>query len=303
MSQRNTRWRRVTGVALGSIALVFTSMTAASANVVRLGNPPVISINVTTANGFSMPSHIHAGLVTFKVSSPDTTGHGIQGFYLNRGTTLAKAKQDVNDTLSGDPVRTVAGVTALEHDVTEVGVVSTNSYAPISVTIPMNRGTYYFLDVDTVDAPPLVPVYHVLHVTGQFRPSRVPGFSAVVGMIMNSGDMPQFIAPSSFAANGSYLAYVAGDEIHEAVFRPVVPGTTDAYITNFYNLLDAGQPTPASPWTGSTSGMQAMSPGRWAIVHIDLPPGPYALICYVPSDEAPGLAHAREGMHMVVTLH
>jgi len=45
-----------------------------------------------------------------------------------------------------------------------------------------------------------------------------------------------------------------------------------------------------------------MSPGQFAVFHLDLPPGLYALICYVPSDET-GLPHAHMGMHQVVTLN
>jgi hypothetical protein len=130
----------------------------------------------------------------------------------------------------------------------------------------------------------------------------MPAFSSVVGMYINPEGMPAFAAPTDFSATGSFLVYGQGDELHEATFRPVKPGTTDQYITDYYAAIDAGLPHGPSPWLTSQHGFNAMSPGQFAVFHLDLPPGQYALICYVPSDET-GLPHAHMGMHQVVTLN
>ena len=45
-----------------------------------------------------------------------------------------------------------------------------------------------------------------------------------------------------------------------------------------------------------------MSPGQFAVFHLDLPPGQYALVCLVPDDRT-GVPHSHMGMHQVVTLH
>lgn len=262
--------------------------------------PPVISVDVTTAGGFSLPSSIHAGLVTFRISSPED-GHAIQGFSLKNGATLDQAMNDIDLVLGGDHPTVVAALKNLYHDVTEVGGIFASTYAPQEVTIPLTAGTYYFIDLNDIDNPPLTPRIHALHVHGAFQPSTPPMFTSVItGTMM--GDMPMFVAPTRLRHDATFLDVVTGDELHESVFRPTVPGTTDAYITQFYDAFEAGTPLPPSPWTGIQAGLQAMSPGRWAIVHIDLPPGPYALICYVPSDEN-GVPHGHMGMHQTVTLY
>jgi hypothetical protein len=171
---------------------------------------------------------------------------------------------------------------------------------PIKVTVPLHAGTYYFFDLGEIFVP-IAPRLKTLHVTGGFQFSRLPRISSVIDAHM-AGDDPRFRAPSDIDASGNILIYVTGDEIHEAVFRPTRAGIDDAYISTFYDAVLNGTPRPQSPWTGSQHGLQAMSPGRWAIMHIDFPPGDYSLICYVPSDES-GNPHGYIGMHQVVTLH
>ena len=111
-----------------------------------------------------------------------------------------------------------------------------------------------------------------------------------------------FITPTTMSATQTFFFFNGSDEDHEVMFRPAVAGTTDDYITTFYNAVLAGGPRPPSPWTDIQHGLQPVSPGLWAIVHIDLPPGLYAEICYVPDDEI-GIPHAYEGMHVVINLN
>lgn len=261
--------------------------------------PPVISVNVTTQDGFTLPDSVHAGLVTFRISSPEE-GHAIQGFSLKNGATLDQAISDINQVLADDHPTIVAGLKKLYHDITEVGGVVTSTFGAQEVTIPLTAGTYYWLDLNDINNPPLTPRVHTLRVHGSFQVSEVPHFTSVIQSTMQ-GDNPVFVAPKSIRHDETFLAVVSGDEIHETVFRPIKAGVDDAYISDFYKKFDAGQATPPSPWTGLQAGLQALSPGRWAIVHIDLPPGQYGLICFVPSDET-GIAHGHMGMHQVMTL-
>jgi hypothetical protein len=301
MSVVRKRWFRIAGTLVATGTLVLSGQAAADAKPHRPAiHPQVISTTVTTDGGFSLPKTVHAGLITFRIGSPEDSYHGIQGFYLNAGVTLDQAMADINQALSGDPAQTPLGMQALMRDIVEIGGVVTSSYAPQEVTVPLTKGTYYFLDLNEVNNPPLTPHVHTMKVVGDFRMSipRLP--TSVVDATMIGMD-PRFKAPASIRHDGTFLGIVTGDEMHEIVLRPVVPGTTDAYLDTFYDAVVAGTPRPPSPWTGIQSGMQSISPGRWAIVHLNLPPGPYALVCYVPSDES-GLPHAYIGMHKMITL-
>ncbi|HEY3632583.1 MAG TPA: hypothetical protein VGL21_16890 [Jatrophihabitantaceae bacterium] len=300
MSVVGTRWFKVAGVLAASGTLVLSTQAASDAHPNRgLPTPLVISTTVSTAGGYTLPAQIHAGLVTFRIGASDTDYHGIQGFSLNRGVTLDQAMDDINLTLSGGPDAGM-GAMNLTRDVTEIGAVTTTPYAPQEVTVPLTKGTYYFLDLNEVDNPPLTPHIHTMTVVGDFRLS-IPQLPTTViqGLMIN--DQPRFKAPATMKHDGTFLGLVTGDELHEIVLRPAVPGTTDAYLDTFYEAVVNGTPRPPSPWLGSAAGMQSISPGRWAIVHLNLPPGLYALVCYVPSMDG-GLPHTYVGMHQMITL-
>jgi hypothetical protein len=306
---RRNLLRLATGV-LASGVLVLGSATTAQAKAgvpdyraasSFQGHAPTISVNVTTDAGFSLPSHVRSGFVTFKVSTPEPTYHGFQGFRLKNGASVATVLEDFRLGVAAETAEeNAAGARGLLQHSTLVGGVVTSSFAPISVTVPLEPGTYYFFDLNDFFNG-VAPRIHTLVAVGQPHWSGLPRFSQVILTVMNSADQPRFVAPTDQSATGTFLVVNPADEIHEAVWRSVKPGTTDEYIQQYYDAFLAGHPI-ARPWLDIQHGLQAMSPERFAVIHIDLPPGLYAMLCLVPSDES-GLPHAYIGMHQVVTLH
>jgi hypothetical protein len=264
------------------------------------GHAPNIDVTVTTDGGFSLPANVRAGFVTFTVSTPEDTYHGWQIFRLKNGATVDQVVHDLTIGVNGDTYQENAeGAAALLNDATLMGGVVTTPYAPISVTLPLDTGTYYVFDIADIFNG-VTPRVHEFRAVGTPNWMGLPQYSQVIHAEMQGMD-PRFVAPTDEQANGTYLVINApSDEIHEAVWRQVIPGTTDAYIQQYYDAFLAGTPI-ARPWLDSQHGLQAMSPGQFAVIHIDLPPGDYALICLVPSDDS-GLPHAYIGMHLVVTL-
>jgi hypothetical protein len=260
-----------------------------------------VDITMSTAQEFTAPTKLHAGWVTFRVGAADSDYHGFDVMRVNPGHTLAEVLNDLQLGLSGVLSQTAQGARQLVRDGTLMGGVVTSSYGPMEATLPLTPGTYYMVDFAEFDTASPVNV-HTLTVVGHMDWSGMPAFSSVVGMYIDAEGMPKFAAPNDFGAQSSFLVYGQGDELHEATFRPTQPGVTDQYISDFYDALDAGLPTGPSPWTDAQHGFNAMSPGQVAIFHLNLPPGRYALACYVPSDET-GRAHAHMGMHQMVTLH
>ncbi|TDP98126.1 hypothetical protein [Labedaea rhizosphaerae] len=262
---------------------------------------PVVSVDVTAEGGFQMPKVLHAGYVTFRFTTPENVFHAIQGFSLNPGATLDMAKNDIDMALSGIEGQTVPGMQGLYRDITEIGGAVTSTYGAQEVTIPLTAGTYYFVDIYDIDSPPIVPRYHEVKVVGAFLYSPLPTYTATIDATMSAED-PRFQGvPETFPHDGTFLNIVTGDEMHETVFRPVSDGITDDDITAYYDAVMSGGPRPPKPFTGLQAGLQSISPGRWAIVHLDLKPGRYAVVCYVPSDED-GMPHTFMGMHNVLTL-
>jgi hypothetical protein len=311
MLQAGKRSFRIAASLLAAGALALSSPGTASAasahhsashpHAAHASKTQVISVTMTTA-GFTMPSSIHAGYVTFKVGSPDAGSHGLQGLSVRKGHTLAQVIYDYQLGLSDDRMQNAEGARNLVRDAVLVGGVVTNSYAPISVTIPLAAGTYYFFDINEVALPGSPPPrMHKLRVHGAMNHGSLPRFDSVLGMIMTD-DMPRFSAPSSFDTDRGILVYNNSDEIHEVVWRPVVAGTTDAFLTQYYADFDAGRPHAPAPWLDTSRGLQAMSPGRYAVLHVTMTDGLYALLCQVPDDKT-GIAHSHMGMHQIVTMH
>jgi hypothetical protein len=260
-----------------------------------------VNITMSSTKEFTAPRKVNAGWVTFRVGAADTDYHGLEVARPNPGHTLAEVINDLQMGLGSDPASEALGARNLVRDGTLMGGVVTSSYAPMEATLPLTPGTYYLFDFAEFGLP-TPPTVHTMRVVGHMDWAGMPAFHSVVGMYMNPQDMPAFVAPTDFSATGSFLVYGQGDELHEAVFRPTKPGITDQYISDYYAAIDAGLPHAPSPWTDIQHGFNAMSPGQFAVFHLDLPPGPYALICYVPSDDT-GLPHAHMGMHQMVTLH
>jgi hypothetical protein len=85
---------RAAGAVLAAGALVLTFGTPASASP-RHSGPAAVSISVNTADGVSLStSHVHAGFVTFSISSPEDVYHGVQGFRPQRGHTVDQVITD-----------------------------------------------------------------------------------------------------------------------------------------------------------------------------------------------------------------
>lgn len=307
--------KRVFGLAASVTALALVAAaspaaaTGAQSRQVKLpsaarGHKPiqVVDITMSTTREFTAPTKVHAGWVTFRVGSADSDYHGFEVVRVNPGHTLQEVLNDLQLGLSDDLASNALGARRLIEDATLMGGVVPTPYAPQEASLPLTPGTYYMFDFAEFNLPTPVNV-HTLKVVGHMNWSGMPSFDSVIGMYMSADGMPLFAAPNEFAARSSVLIYGQGDEIHEAVFRAIREGVTDQYISDFYTALDTGQPLPGpSPWTDIQRGFNAMSPGQFAVFHMNLPPGQYALICYVPSDET-GLSHAHMGMHQVVTLH
>jgi hypothetical protein len=288
-------------LAQGAIALTAAAglllTTAMPANAAGETRTPIIHVTMTTADSFTVPTYVHAGFVTFTTDSPDPDQHILQIFQVQPGHTLDDVLNDfVLGVQSADPADNARGARNLLSDSVLIGGATLDGLHSVTETVPMQPGTYYFVDLSDLFIP--IPFrVHTMQAVGRFTGFGMPPFSAVIDTTM-IGDQPTMVAPTHLDAGSNVLVVVTGDELHEAVFRPTRPGITDAYINTFYDAVVNGTPRPESPWTGAQLGAQAMSPGRYAVLRLDMPPGSYALICYVPSDES-GLPHGYTGMHQV----
>jgi hypothetical protein len=279
--------------------------TAAPAHGSSFGDPPVIDVNITTDAGFTLPASVRPGLVTFRVTTPETTYHGFQGFRTKNGATKDQVVADLVEGLSGDPVRAAAGASGLLVHATLIGGVVPGAFGAISSTVLMTPGTYYFFDLNDIFIEGQVPRVHTMEVRGPIQGLRVPHIDAVALLQShehNGEDMHSIAIQGDLPANGTFLVVNTADEVHELVFRQVIPGTTDEYLTTYFDAVRNGTPRPPRPWVDIQHGLQAISPGVFAFVKIELPPAPYAALCLVPSADI-GIGHNLMGMFKIVNLH
>lgn len=319
MSLLNSRvTRRTALVAGGGGALVATVAAAASANApaapaaADAGRIPVIPVVLTDA-GFSLWRKVQAGLVTFKISSPETTYHALQGFRLKNGGTVTDIIEALRGGVNDDREAAAAGHRVLLDKAELIGGAVGVQDGPIYVTVLLEPGTYYFLDVNDYFIEGLAnPRVQVLQVVGRRGAVQLPAFDQTVLAVphdMSGHEMEDehttfgFVAPTVLPRRGTYLMINASDEIHDIVWRRAQPGTTDAYLNEYYQAVVNGTPLPGpSPWLEpNTHGLQGVSPWRWAVVSVAFQAGDYATVCYVPS-KVTGIPHTLEGMHLMVKM-
>ena len=320
MSLLNSRvTRRTALVAGGGGALVATVAAAASADNSPAASTaaddeiPVMPVVLTDA-GFSMWLKVRAGLVTFKISSPEATYHALQGFRLKNGGTLTDIIEALRGGVNDDREAAAAGHRVLLDKAELIGGAVGVQNGPIYVTVLLEPGTYYFLDVNDYFIEGLAnPRVHTLQVVGRRGRIRLPAFDETILAVphdMTGHEMEAdheifgFVSPTVLPRRGTYLMINASDEIHDIVWRHAKPGTTDAYLREYYRAVVEGTPLPGpSPWLESnTHGLQGVSPGRWAVVAVAFQEaGDYATVCYVPS-KVTGIPHTLEGMHLMVQM-
>ncbi|MEZ0094432.1 hypothetical protein [Streptacidiphilus sp. EB129] len=308
--RRRTTARLLTAAALAALpALSLAALPAsASATGVRApalhashhgGQPQTVNVPMTMS-GFTLPSQLRAGYVTFATSTSDSAGHTLQGFRLNTGVTQSQAIKDLQQATSTTPSVAATGIAAATRDVLAVGGAMVDPLTPVWATLPLTAGTYYFIDFNQLFAPGQQVTVHTLQVTGTFD-SDVPAHDQEIIQTSVNG-LPRFSSPSSLNTKGTILISNQADEIHEAVFERVNPGVTDTAVQAFFDATLHNQKPSGIPFAEpGMRGAAAISPTRIELLHFSPPAGSYSLECFVPDDKT-GVPHAFLGMHQVVAL-
>lgn len=152
---------------------------------------------------------------------------------------------------------------------------------------------------------PLMPVG--LTVTGEMPADLpAPDASATVTMseyafaidgALTSG--PQVIEVTNVGAQPHHLiAFRANEGV--TLTKDIVAQVLEIEMTGATPAPEAGLPNPEEDFTDAFY-MDSLSMGATAWLAVDLEPGDYGIICFIP-DVASGMPHAVEGMYDVVTV-
>ncbi|MET9883835.1 hypothetical protein ABZZ20_11955 [Streptomyces sp. NPDC006430] len=251
------------------------------------------------AEGIQAPKSGQAGLVAFRVKTNDPDGRFLQAFRPHRGVTTKELLADLKKAISQDPQTAAEGISAVRHDADALGGAQVTPSVSETFTTPITAGQVVLLDFTAFLKDPAHPVVRTLELRDAKKgkkPGDLADFADSIVITRETTNGPRFDVHGLRKAKDNVLVRNSSDELHEMAIQPVAPGTTDDDITAFF---DGNGP---APFTGPSVGLGIISPGRTVLLETHhLPPGTYALLCFVPDDET-GIPHVVEGMHQVVVL-
>lgn len=237
------------------------------------------------------PPTLAPGLVRIELTNEGTEEHQATLIRLNDGVTLDEF---------------AAGAGADDTGVTAFGLFEgyggPNAAAPgggtASSTQALVAGNYLMI---CFIPSPSDGVPHA--VKGMLLPFTVEGDDADASLPDNdvAGEIELdefgFAGTDDFSGQGTFTVTNNGEQQHEATFYALADGATLDDALAFFGGESSGPP-PVTP----AGGLAAIAPGLDANVELDLPPGEYALICFLPDTAGDGAPHFTKGMATQVTV-
>jgi hypothetical protein len=252
----------------------------------QAAKPPEVTITAKEY-AFEMPESIGGGVVTLKLSNTGKEAHMAQLVRLNDGVTLDQLKAALQ---GGDPGAALGLVSVAG------GIYTTPPGATQAAALDLKAGDYALMDFGAgEDQVPYMA-------KGMLQPFKVTaGSSAAEPASDVAVTMKEytFEVPTELKA-GTHTFKVSnqGTQPHEMLLFKLAEGKTladvHAYLSN---------PSPSGPPPGDVAGgALAIGPGMRSWTPVELQPGNYAAICFIP-DSGDGKSHAEHGMIMPIVVN
>lgn len=228
--------------------------------------------------------HLKAGLVQVRLRNVGSVAHQVQLLRLHDGVTLDSFQSAVAAS-QGGAVLQLADATGGSNAIDPGGHQAT--------FVNLRAGNYVavcFLSDGGDGAPHFAHgMLSAFSVTGQGNSAHPPG--DVLGSIeaFSFG----YRMPAVVNGHGLYrFTNTDGLDTHELTILRLAPGKTAADFRSWIRTGAIGPP----PVAGSAGGANALAPGLHMWVRLNLAPGDYVAVCFVPDDEGDHLPHAVLGM-------
>lgn len=279
--RRTHRWAGIgiLALVLGACAASETTTTPADTIVTPTPTAEVPRVEiVATEFAFDMPDEVPAGVVDLTLRNDGSQSHHAQLARLNDGVTLEQFQAALQEgeaaafpliTFVGGP-----GPITLGEDQT--------------VTLDLDPGQYVALCLipDSADGVP-----HLAK--GMMRPFVVTDEQVTVEVPTPEGTIEladfSFVLPDSFDGKGTFAVTNVGAQPHEMGIGRLADGKTLDDVAAWFDDT-AGPP----PYTDA-GGFQSIAAGSTGYVELDLDPGNYFAICFIP-DPGSGKPHVELGM-------
>jgi hypothetical protein len=294
--------RRVSAVGALLVAPTLLMTAPASAAAPTVERPKTRTVEVVgSPTGFTAPATRASGITTFRLSTTDPAGSRFGLFRLRPGVRLDRYLAHLRTALTGQGDEAVAAGRKVVQQATLLGGASVVPGGPATLTQMLRPGTYHLIDYEDIENGAHHPVaVRPLAVTDRVEhdvPRRPDGMIRMV----ETPDGPRFQAPRTIRAGSSLLVSNLSDQVDEAIFVPVRPGTEEKDVQRFFEAVARGEWPPDSPVAGLPRGMPVLSEGRAAVIEPGLAPGAYALVTWV-IDLDTGRMRSARGMHQLVTV-
>ncbi len=241
--------------------------------------PAVVTVHANEF-AFTAPKSLPAGTITFRMVNDGKQLHHVTIVKLLQGRTLADFEQALRQP--GPPPAWAVEVG---------GPNATGPGQTSEATVTLEPGNYAL--VCFVPTPGAAPVPHVMK--GMISaltvtPSSAPSAEPAADVNVRLSDY-KFTTSKPLTA-GRHVIKVTNDaaQPHEIVFVKLLPGKTAAGLAQW---VEAGMQGP--PPGMALGGVAAIAKGRSNTFALDLTPGTYGMICFLP-DAKDGKPHSAHGM-------
>jgi hypothetical protein len=243
---------------------------------------PAVTLTITDSS-LSIPATVPAGYTAITIVNNGTIPHEASFVRVNTGVTIerliAAAQASIN---SQDPADFVAFLQVAQF---YGGVSGVEPGTSNQVVLNLTPGTYAVADTAGFQE-------------GLFASFTVAGPPSDVAPPLADATITQrdfaFDAPATIPAGTRTLEVRnTGAQSHELHLAKLDPGHT------LQDVLEAvqqsGPDTPPPPWAHDVTSVDAQGPGLTQWVTLNLTPGTYAMLCFLP-DVITERPHALEGM-------
>jgi len=268
--------------------------------------PPTIpEIQLSSRDfAFNLPDTIAGGLVTVHLVNDGQEDHHAQFIRLNDGVTRARFDSVFEAVMAAVPTEGEAAFMRLFEIVTMAGGPSVVAPgAQTAVTLDLAAGQYVLACfVASPDGVSHIAKGMRRWLTVTAPPATMPPPPVADGRV-DMADFAFATMPEMHAGPMVLEVTNSGQEPHEMVVVRLEGIGLDQFMAMVMEPPAPGEAPPGPPPFTFVGGMQGLMPGAHGWARLDLTPGDYALICFIPSPANQGKPHIALGMARAFTVH